>query len=130
MKTYKIIKDITTNEEYVLVKGILLTQQEAIREDITFGYIDIAPKPKEGNTEPIGAYKRSVMVNYLNSAYITTEDTVELEEEHVLEDYIPDELLNKAIGQAMDQQMELSIRGASAVIKKQPSELSEDNKED
>ena len=127
MKTYQIIKDTTTNEEYVLVKGKLLTKQEAIRDDIIFGYIDIAPVPQKGNTEPIRAFKQGVMVNFLNNPYILTENTVELEEEHVLEDYIPDELLDKALGQAMDQQMQVSIHGASVVIKKQPSELSEDN---
>ena len=127
MKSYKIIKDTATNEEYVLVKGTILTKEEAIRDDIIFGYIDIAPVPQKGNTEPIQAFKQDVMINYLNHPYIITENTVELEEEHVLEDYIPDELLDKALGQAMDQQMQVSIHGASVVIKKQPSELSEDN---
>ena len=42
-KLCPVIEHTETKEKLILVKGKLLTKAEAIREEIYFGYIDVAP---------------------------------------------------------------------------------------
>lgn len=96
-KLCKVLVDTTTGQKYALVRGKLLTQQEALGRDILFGYIDVAPIPQTGLIS-------QMQVLYTNLTLQLTDEleTVTLPDPEKQED-IPQELLSNAQNQAAEE---------------------------
>ena len=102
-KLCPVVVDTTTNQKYAVVYGKLLNAQEALEQEIYFGYIDVAPIPQTGLIS-------QMQVLYTNLTLSPTgemELVVLPEEEEVKE--VPEELLAEALTQATEEAKEFTI---------------------
>lgn len=102
MKLCPVLLNSEDNKKYLLVAGKLLTQQEALEQEIYIGYIDVAPLPEKA---PI----TQMLVNY---THLTLSPTGEMDSILLLDktqQEIPEEILTKAMEEAMKQESHIGV---------------------